>query len=153
MLFMRSIVYSIIVTTCAIASVGLFLSPQNIYAADAAAWWSSSGPCKKWEIELNTDFPFLGRCIGKDVTSNGTNVANAFPYLMGVLVRVTMTIILVAGVLLIIGGGLMMTLQGSMGTASQWKELIMKVIIGLAVLGTSAIVLNLINPNFFGTES
>lgn len=181
MSFMRSIAYSIIVATCIGAGLGILLATPQIYAQNGStdvpgqvpvpdplpvnpgpvesqnppsnSAPSPSSPCAKGEIELNTNFPFLGRCIKKEVTGEWTNVANAFPYLMGVLVRVTMTIILVAGVLLIIWWGLMMTLQGSMGTASAGKALIMKVIVGLAVLGMSAIILNLINPNFFGTES
>lgn len=165
----RTSMYTLFITIVMFLGTNLFLLPSLSYAqgtntaGSTTAWastaWATtagaaaSAPCPKWDIELNTNFPFLGRCISKDVTGQGTNVGNAFPYLMGVLIRVVMTIILVAGVLLIIAGGLMMTAEWYAGTAATGKGLIIKVVVGLLLLGTSAIVLNLINPNFFGTSS
>ncbi len=150
MVYLRKVLYLMFSSIAVCLWIVAYMTPDISYAQA----WGSSSPCPKWDIELNTNFPFLGRCISKDLNDpEKTNVANAFPFLVGVLVRVTMTIILVAGVLLIIAGGLMMTSEGIAWTASRGKSLIIKVIIGLAILGTSAIVLNLINPNFFGTSS
>lgn len=167
MVYLRKVLYLMFSSIAVCLWIVAYMTPDVSYAqawgtaaggsaggASSSAWWASSSPCPKGDIELNTNFPFLGRCISKDLNDpEKTNVANAFPFLVGVLVRVTMTIILVAGVLLIIAGGLMMTSEGIAWTASRGKSLIIKVIIGLAILGTSAIVLNLINPNFFGTSS
>lgn len=140
-----------------------FALPAHVFAQDApvgnggseaAAWSSSSWPCAEGDIVLNTNFPFLGRCISKSIDDDNTNLANVFPTLMWVLVRVLMTIILVSGVLLIIVWGLMIAGSGTKLTDLQkGKWLIIKVIIWLLLLGTSAMILNVINPNFFGTAS
>lgn len=129
-------------------------TPPANGGSEAPAWSSSSWPCAEGDIVLNTNFPFLGRCISKSIDDDNTNLANVFPTLMWVLVRVLMTIILVSGVLLIIVWGLMIAGSGTKLTDLQkGKWLIIKVIIWLLLLGTSAMILNVINPNFFGTAS
>jgi hypothetical protein len=122
---------------------------QSVWVVEAA-----SSDCPEWSIMLNTNFPFLWRCIRKEVEGDQANLANVFPKLMWVLIRVLMTIILVAWVLLIIWWWLMIAWSGTKITSLEsGKWLIIKVIVGLILLGTSALILNLINPNFFGIDS
>jgi hypothetical protein len=53
---------------------------------------------------------------------------------------------LIVSFLLIVIGGIMI----STGNPKWGKDMIMKVIIGIALLGASGVILRLINPNFFG---
>ena len=43
--------------------------------------------------------------------------------------------------------------NGALGTKETGKKLIIAIIGGLILLGASGIILNLINPNFFGVDS
>lgn len=70
---------------------------------------------------------------------------DAFPVLMGSLTQILVTIILIVSFVLIIIGGIMI----STGNLSGGKSLIIKVVIGIALLGASGVILRLINPNFF----
>lgn len=102
-------------------------------------------------IELNTNVPFIGRCIEwsiDDVSNDEKAVTSedAFPVLMGSLTQILVTIILIVSFVLIIIGGIMI----STGNPSGGKSLIIKVVVGIALLGASGVILRLINPNFFG---
>lgn len=100
-------------------------------------------------IKLNTDVPFVGNCIGISSDSETTQI-NAFPRLMGGLMKLIMTVILVMSLLMIVAAGVMMTTGGfDKGNYSKGMELIKKVAIGIALLGASGVILKLINPNFF----
>jgi hypothetical protein len=114
-----------------------------------AAW------CATGQIELNTDIPFIGKCIDKnlDESAQQTNVSNAFPRLMASLARILMTVILVGAFMAILVGGLMMASAGFSGKYEEGKSLIIKVIGALALIGISGAILNAVNPNFFKTDS
>lgn len=111
-----------------------------------------------WGIKLNTDIPFVGNCISKStdasVAGNKTTIANAFPKLLWGLMRIVMTVVVIVWFMGILVGGFMMSAGGlEASLMAKGKKLIITVIIGLVVLGLSGIILNLINPNFFGTDS
>lgn len=99
-------------------------------------------------IKLNTNVPFIGNCLetkDKNPQSHLTE-ENAFPTLMGSLSQILVTAILIISFVLIIIGGIMI----ATGNPSGGKKLIMKVVVGIALLGASGVILRLINPNFFG---
>lgn len=110
-------------------------------------------------IELNTVVPFIGDCIKFKGSSNDTNTTvvwptTAFPVLMKGLSRLLVTAIMIFSFLLLVVAGVLMTFgdidTGKGSGYSVWKQLIGKVIIGIALLGASGVILKLINPNFFG---
>ena len=106
-------------------------------------------------VKLNTDVPFIGKCIRTgtdDSNTDGTTVTEttAFPRLMWWLTKIMTTIILLVCFGGILVWGVMVSASGGDDkTAGEWKKLIGKVIIAIALLGTSGIILHLINPNFF----
>lgn len=106
-------------------------------------------------IILNTDVPFIWRCIKKEFNewASEANVSNVFPKLMANLIRIVMAILIVGGFLWILVGGFMIAWNGAFGTKQTGVKLIMWVIAGLILLWASGIILNLINPNFFGALS
>jgi len=112
-------------------------------------------------ISLNTDVPFIGSCIlmrwnntqswSAENVWTTVNQTTAFPRLIWWLSRILVTAILVFSFVMIIVGWVMMT----MGWADQsqydkGKSYIIHVVIALALLGSSGLILRLINPNFFG---
>lgn len=102
-------------------------------------------------ISLNTSVPFIGKCIEseKDYTSPGETWVTweeAFPVLMWSLTKMLVTVILIVSFVLILIGGIMITT----GNPSGGKKMIIKVVIGIAMLWASGVILRLINPNFFG---
>ena len=96
-------------------------------------------------VELNTKVPFIGKCI-EDESYGGVSSEKAFPTLMWALTQILVTIILIVSFVLIIVGGIMI----ATGNPSWGKKMIMKVVIGIALLWASGVILRLINPNFFG---
>lgn len=121
-----------------------------------AQWTSADGqPCVKGEdIMLNTDIPFIWRCIKKDtnaVIGGQTTLGNAFPKLMWWLIRVVMAAVVIVGFLAILVWGFMVAAEGAASTKQKGLELIKLAIAWLILVGTSGIILNLINPNFFKT--
>ena len=113
-------------------------------------------PCnKKWVccgIQLNTSIPFIGKCIesastnvweGEEISVTGET---AFPVLMWSLTKILVTIILIVSFVLIIIWGIMI----ATGNPSWGKKMIIKVVVGIALLWASGVILRLINPNFFG---
>ena len=112
-------------------------------------------PCnKKWVccgISLNTSVPFIGKCIEDttgSVSPDETWVTwdQAFPVLMWSLTKILVTVILILSFVLIVIGGIMI----ATGDPSGGKKMIIRVVIGIALLGASGVILRLINPNFFG---
>lgn len=110
--------------------------------------------------------PFIGRCInfaaendkdavytdsyGNGNTTITTNVLNAFPLLMTGLGKILLTVILLASFGILVYAGMRMTMGGADQSApSDAKGLIIKVVIGIALLGASGVILHAINPNFF----
>lgn len=128
-------------------------------------------------IELNTKVPFIGDCIELtkkcidgtcpnwykcDEKSNKCRVEKtdpnqtvideeeAFPTLMGWLIRILVTIIMLWSFMAILAGGVMISAAWSdEQRATKGKKLIIDVVIALAILGASGVILRLINPNFF----
>ena len=111
-------------------------------------------------IKLNTNVPFIGRCIMYGDTNETNdpsytqwdsdtiivNSLNAFPVLMGGLIKILMSVILLLCFGSLIVAGVMMTIPGYYDTG---KWLIKKVVVAIALLGASGTILYLINPNFF----
>lgn len=102
-------------------------------------------------ISLNTNIPFIGKCIEDNQAnrwSDETSVTwtTAFPVLMWSLTKILVTLILIISFVLIIIGGIMI----ATGNPSGGKKMIINVVIGIALLGASGVILRLINPNFFG---
>lgn len=111
-------------------------------------------------IKLNTNVPFIGRCIMYGDTNETNdpsytqwdddtivvNSLNAFPVLMGGLIKILMSTILLLCFGSLIVAGVMMTIPGYYDTG---KGLIKKVVVAIALLGASGTILYLINPNFF----
>lgn len=99
-------------------------------------------------IELNTDVPFVGDCISFD--DSGTKPEEAFPTLMWAVIKITFTALLITGFLLIIVWWVMMAASGAeQSLFNKGKELVIKVVIWVILLGTSWVILHVINPNFF----
>lgn len=112
-----------------------------------SAFATGNAICKG--IKLNTKVPFIGNCIGTTTNATTTQL-NAFPHLMGGLMKLVMVIILVMSLLMIVVAGVMMTTGGfEKSNYSKGMDLIKKVAYGLALLGASGVILKLINPNFF----
>jgi hypothetical protein len=130
------------------------------WTTTAGVWGTAGGwgdDCANG-IKLNTDIPFVGKCIVKstdaNVAGNQTTIANAFPKLLWGLMRIVMTTVVIVWFMGILVGGFMISAGGvDASLMGKGKKLIISVIIGLVVLGLSGIILNLINPNFFGTDS
>lgn len=104
-------------------------------------------------VKLNTNVPFVGDCIENKDENPNSNVTeeNAFPVLMSSLTKMLVTIILIVSFVLIVVWGIMIaSAWANQSNASAGKKLIMKVVIGIALLGASGVILRLINPNFFG---
>lgn len=117
------------------------------------------GVCKKCNaddvccgVKLNTKVPFIGNCIEskKDYvggnSETGVTWEEAFPVLMWSLTKILVTVILIVSFLLIVAGGIMI----ATGDPAGGKKMIIKVVIGIAILWASWVILRLINPNFFG---
>jgi len=117
-------------------------------------------------IKLNTNVPWIGRCIEFGNTNNlndqwlneygdgntiiTVNILNAFPVLMTALGKILLTVILIFGFGLIVYAGIKWTTDWlDSWAANEAKNIIKKVAIGFAFLGASAIILHFINPNFF----
>ncbi len=97
-------------------------------------------------IKLNTNVPFVGKCINKDNSSSaGSSASTAFTDLIGGLSKIVVTVILIVSLMFVIIGGV----QRASGNPWEGKKKIIKVAIGLAILGASGAILRLINPNFF----
>lgn len=94
-------------------------------------------------VVLNTDIPFVGRCILKDGTASGW--WTAISGISRALTSIFMTLILTWGFAMIIWWWV----QISMGDIKGGRSKIFNVIVAFAVLWSLGILLRLINPNFF----
>lgn len=107
---------------------------------DTWDWWEEE--CD-W-IELNTNVPFIRKCLEKE------NADTAFPKLMGWLSKIVITFTLVIAFLMVVAGWVLITMSwADQSNFSKWKELIIKVIVWIVLLGSSWVILYMINPNFF----
>ncbi len=110
----------------------------------------------KGYIYLNTNIPFVGQCIKKtaDPDPNDSTAWNSFGLLLGGMMKIAMTVVLIIAFLAVLVAWVMMA-AGWMdsGLVAKGKKLIISVVIGILLLGASGIILNLVNPNFFKTNS
>lgn len=122
------------------------VDPKNVIPS----WTKSEKYCANG-IKLNTDVPFIGDCIHFWKTSgNQIGQLDAFPYLMGGLMKIVMTAILVISFVLIVVAGVMVSASGmDPKMYSKGMGMIRKVATGIALLGASGVILKIINPNFF----
>lgn len=78
------------------------------------------------------------------------NQLNAFPIMIKGLMKIVISIVLVVSFLMIVAGGVMMTMGGyDTSNFTKGKGMIKSVARALAMLGASGVILKLINPNFF----
>lgn len=103
-------------------------------------------------VKLNTNVPFIGNCLEQDTSDpSAVSPERAFPVLMSSLTKILVTVILIVSFVLIVVWGIMIaSAWANQSRASEWRKLIMKVVVGIALLGASGVILRLINPNFFG---
>lgn len=121
-----------------VLSLWFVLSPLFLFN------FSYAEPLNCTWVTLNTDIPFVGRCI------ESSEKEKAFPRLMKWMTKMVMTLILTTWFLLIIAGWVMMTMWwADKAMFDKWKKLVIKVGIWIALLWASWIILHLINPNFF----
>ncbi len=143
----------------------------NGYEAWDCTTWCQNGytEVKKWGIsvcekcdlkkcncgiKLNTNIPFIGRCIMNQQTNNvgqsgnvtTVNTLNAFPILMGALIKLLMSIIMIVCFASLIVWWFMMTVPDQYDTG---KWIVKKVIRTIVALWSLWTILYLINPNFF----
>lgn len=117
---------------------------------DADCSWGDT--CVFNEENYKNDGNDIWICISQK-ESDQTTVTDktAFPVLMWWLTKILVTIIILAGFIGILAGGVMISSSGGSDEgAKKGKDLIIRVIIALALLGASGVILRLINPNFFG---
>lgn len=134
-----------------IRSSGIWCTCQDGYKRVGDECKSCSDPGVCCWVSLNTSIPFIGNCIESETSyksSDETSVTweTAFPVLMSSLTKILVTAILIVSFVLIVVWGIMI----STGNPSWWKKMIIKVVMGIALLGASGVILRLINPNFFG---
>lgn len=102
--------------------------------------------------KLNTKIPFIGDCI-ETTTQNPNSTINettAFPVLVTALVKILISVILIASFVLIVVAGVMIaSARDDASQATAGKKMIIKVAVWLAILWASGVILRLINPNFF----
>lgn len=133
---------------------------KTLYSGGVATQYSVA-VCEKCDpttcncgVKLNTDVPFIGRCLMYGNTNNTwlswdtttVNSLNAFPILMGALMRLLVWVILIVCLWTIIVWWFMMTVPGQY---DKGKWLVRKVIYTIAALWSLWLILYLINPNFF----
>ena len=115
----------------------------NVYAWENEETPKTTEECT-W-IKLNTNFPIIWNCI-KTSKGEKTDPTNAFPYMMGAITKIVMSLILVVCFILIIVAGIMRAWD----KPKEGKELMKKVAVAILLLWFSGAILRLINPNFFG---
>ena len=139
-------------------AVGLLCKCKTGYGEyyDTALNKPTCQPCSRKDVccgvKLNTNVPFIGNCLEQDTSDpSAVSPERAFPVLMSSLTKILVTVILIVSFVLIVVGGIMIaSAWANQSRASEWRKLIMKVVVGIALLGASGVILRLINPNFFG---
>lgn len=111
-------------------------------------------------VQLNIPIPFIWDCIeltssndlnGGAAWSLTVNQLNAFPYLIQWISKILVTLIMIFSIIIVIVAWLMMTTSvASEQNYKKWLDMLQKVLVALILLGTSWLILKLINPNFFG---
>jgi len=143
------------VTTLTNISCDQYTDSINCNIQSICKWNSSLKKCQSCSdpnvccgVELNTNVPFIGKCIEDESSNDPTAIktSQAFPVLMSSLTKILVTAILIVSFVLIVVWGIMI----STGNPSWGKKMIIKVVMGIALLGASGVILRLINPNFFG---
>lgn len=102
--------------------------------------------------KLNTKIPFIGDCIESSSQASGSKITEttAFPILVTALVKILISVILIASFVLIVVAGVMIaSARDDASQATAGKKMIIKVAVWLAILWASGVILRLINPNFF----
>lgn len=110
----------------------------------------------KKDIMLNTHIPFVWRCIKKTVETDAwskSTLTTVFPKLVWWVSRIVMTAIIILWFLWILVWWFMIAADGAFGTKAAWVKLIVSVVAWLILLWASWVILNLINPSFFGLDS
>ena len=126
--------------------ISLFLWWFSFIWISLAADTSSNWECPKWSISLNTDVPWVWKCIKQDDAWD--SFGKMMWYMMKLLINITVAVSFIA----LIAAGVMMTLSWvNQSAAWKWKELLKKVILWIVLLWLSWIILHTINPNFFKT--
>lgn len=113
--------------------------------------------CKcNWWVTLNTDIPFIGRCIEKNPSATPDNPTawNAFVFLLSWLMQVVLSAVIIIWFLAILIWWFMIA-SAWVKSDLMWKgkDLIIKVIAWLILVGLSGVILRLINPSFFKTDT
>lgn len=122
--------------------ISLFLWGFNLIWVSVADDWT----CWPWEIQLNTDVPWVWKCIKQD------KAWDSFWKLMWAMMKILINMTVAISFIALIAAGVMMSLSwASQSTAWKWKELLKKVILWIVLLWLSWIILHTINPNFFKT--
>jgi len=116
-------------------------------------WWftfigTSFAACGKWEIQLNTDIPWVWSwgCIKQG------DAWSTFGSLMWAMMKLLINMTIAISFIALIAAGVMMSLSWvNQSAAWKWKELLKKVILWIVLLWLSWLILHTINPNFFKT--
>ena len=109
-------------------------------------WISFTFACEKWEIELNTNVPWVWKCIKQD------NAWDSFWSLMWSMMKILINMTIAISFIALIASGVMMSLSWvNQSVAWKGKELLKKVILWIVLLWLSWLILHTINPNFFKT--
>lgn len=150
-------------------SLGLVINFSFAYEIDECANWNCNpGPDSTSQaqtctwIKLNTNVPFIWNCIRtaswsqdkvwKDWSTTSVTQETAFPLLISALTKFVIGVIMLVAFWFIVVWGLKMTMEwASPGQYKEWKDMIMKAVIAIALIWLSWIILNAINPNFFKT--
>ncbi len=125
----------------------VFFAFSSVYADDNDNWTASEGKCD-W-IQLNTNVPFIGDCLG-DWDEESTNENNAFPRLIWWMSKILVAFIIITSLIFLIAWGVLITMSwADQWSYSKWKDLIIRVFVGIFLLWASWVILYMINPNFF----
>lgn len=120
-----------------------FISISKAWEDEESGSW-----CEEWSIKLNTNVPWVWKCIKKE------NAQNTFWSLMWWLIKLALNLTIAASFIALIASGIMISISWlNQNTAWKWKEMLKKVILWIALIWISGIILNTINPNFFTNES
>ena len=111
---------------------------NSVFAEGSRKCWD---PCD-W-IKLNTCFPIVWDCI--DMKEGSTNPTNAFPYMIGAITKIVMSLILVVCFIFVIYAGILR----SSSQPKEARDILKKVAITILLLWFSWVILRIINPNFF----
>ncbi len=143
----------VIIVVMLVTSIFWYRIDNFAYAQKSQTQGSEQAkPCSG--IKLNTNVPFIGRCITISKPGESSNwgitPVSAFPVLMWGLTKIMLTLILTISFLLVIVAGILMVIGwANKSYYDKGTKLLKTVFTALAILWVSGIVLRLINPNFF----